>query len=234
MNKEVIDYLQKNKDIYTKDALVAQLKASGFSDGDIEDGVKMMYENDLQSSDVPTLTKISKSKSKWSFSKLGAFFGLLYLGISLVAMALVSQDYGIISSTLSFVNILNSLVSLIIFPVTMVLNFVIPTEYSMIVDQILAALISATLVYVAGNFFSNKDVDQKETTPNSIKIVAISIILYIIVAIVVYNLEISASNKKPYNPDEWTHFGLSIITCIWAVVTFLLYLLMSIRNSKSK
>ena len=233
MNQAIIDYLQKNKDLYAKDALVAQLKTSGFNEEEIEDGVRQVYENYSQS-DVPTLTKIGKSKSKWSFTKLGAFFGLLYLGISLVAMVLVSQDYGITSNALSFVNILNSLVSLIIFPVTMVLNFVIPTEYSMIVDQILAVLISSILVYIVGNFFSNKDVGQKETTPNSIKIVAISIILYIIVAIVVYNLEVSASNKKPYNPDELTHFGLSIITFIWAAVTFLLYLLMSIRNSKSK
>jgi hypothetical protein len=82
--------------------------------------------------DVHTLTKIGKNKSKWRFTKLGAFFGSLYLGISLAAIVLVSQDYGVTSSALYFVDIFNDLVSLIIFPVIIILGSFIPTEYSII------------------------------------------------------------------------------------------------------
>ncbi len=44
MNQAIVDYLKKNKDMYAKEALVAQLKTSGFSEGEIEEGVGLVYE----------------------------------------------------------------------------------------------------------------------------------------------------------------------------------------------
>ena len=44
MNQKIIDYLQENKEKYTKESLVAQLKDAGYSDIDITEAVNNVYD----------------------------------------------------------------------------------------------------------------------------------------------------------------------------------------------
>ncbi len=43
MNQQVIDYLQTNKDSYSKESLVEQLKNSGYDDSEILESINTVY-----------------------------------------------------------------------------------------------------------------------------------------------------------------------------------------------
>ncbi len=157
MNQAVVDYLQKNKDLYAKEALIVQLKAAGFSDQDIEEGVSIAYENDLQAAPVSMPVQMELSKSKWSFTKLGVFLSLLYLGIVLIPlMRGESMDS------------VEMMVLVISFPVSIVVNvLIIPLMIADVAPEIItmahcviSILISMILIYFAGNFFSNRMASQ--------------------------------------------------------------------------
>lgn len=53
MNQQVVDYLRTNKDSYTKESLVEQLKNSGYSDSEIQEGLNMVYGNADNSIPIP-------------------------------------------------------------------------------------------------------------------------------------------------------------------------------------
>jgi uncharacterized RDD family membrane protein YckC len=48
MNKQIIEYLEKNKDEYSQESLITQLKNSGHSDVDIQENVRIVYGDDRQ------------------------------------------------------------------------------------------------------------------------------------------------------------------------------------------
>lgn len=46
MNQQIVDYLQKNKNSYSKEVLIAELQKTGHINRDIDESVKWVYENE--------------------------------------------------------------------------------------------------------------------------------------------------------------------------------------------
>lgn len=44
MNQNIITYLNENKEKYSKDALVAEMKKAGYSEGDIAESIAQVFD----------------------------------------------------------------------------------------------------------------------------------------------------------------------------------------------
>lgn len=53
MNQQIIDYLAQNKDIYPKESLVQQLRASGYGENDIQEAVSVVYGVEFSPNNIP-------------------------------------------------------------------------------------------------------------------------------------------------------------------------------------
>jgi magnesium-transporting ATPase (P-type) len=53
MNQQAIDYLQQNKDQYTQESLMQQLRSAGYAEADIQEAVGIVYLSALNSNAVP-------------------------------------------------------------------------------------------------------------------------------------------------------------------------------------
>ncbi len=169
MNQTVVDYLQKNKDLYAKEALVAQLRAAGFSEGDIEAGVNIAYGNELQSS-TPIPNQFNQNKSKWSFTKTGLILAIAYLGLVIAVHVFIDVPAGNRNNPDNWTNFG---VVLVTFPVSLIIGMLVSLmgvllsilttdqNVSMFIDNaealvlVLPVLIYMVFVYLLGNHISN-------------------------------------------------------------------------------
>ncbi len=53
MNQQIVDYLQKNKEAYTTESLVQQLRNVGYAENDIQEAVGVVYGADLSPNVIP-------------------------------------------------------------------------------------------------------------------------------------------------------------------------------------
>jgi hypothetical protein len=88
MNQQILDYLQKNKDSYTKESLVEQLQNAGYANADITSSVIYVYgEKGTQ------LDKINQ-KFKKIYVRFGKFVVLLFIIYGLFFVGTVLSGCG--------------------------------------------------------------------------------------------------------------------------------------------
>jgi hypothetical protein len=64
MNQQAVQYLQQNKNNFSKEELINELKKSGYSNQEIDSAVGYVYEGKDLSADAPPLTNKSKIESE--------------------------------------------------------------------------------------------------------------------------------------------------------------------------
>jgi hypothetical protein len=99
MENKIIEYLKENKDKYERDDLIAELKKTGYSDEEIAEGIKTVYE---KRGAVEVLTPTSEGQPQLSrkvkiieFCK--GFFLFILISIVVSLMSLVLGPFSIIS-----------------------------------------------------------------------------------------------------------------------------------------
>ncbi len=107
INQDVVEYLEQNKEQYTKESLIAQLKKSGYSSEEIEASVNTVYvqEENNQVPSAPTTDDeaISKRQKRIDiFIGIGISIFLLSINIFLLAI-LTFVDYRLIYSITNIV-----------------------------------------------------------------------------------------------------------------------------------
>ena len=109
MNENVISYLRENKDKFPRETLIEELKKSGYSEVDINEGVEIVYEN----KDIPSpvaITSFWDFKTKKIYGKASekvadfflGFFAPWLLNIVFFPLRFISSNR-IVSSVLGFV-----------------------------------------------------------------------------------------------------------------------------------
>jgi hypothetical protein len=92
MNQKIVDYLQENKEKYSKDVLVEQLEKTGYNTADIDESVAFVYGS----------SSGAKVKSKSKFKVLGIGCGITTLILIVVVGSIVFYIYGIGEDVLEF------------------------------------------------------------------------------------------------------------------------------------
>jgi hypothetical protein len=91
MNQKVVDYLQENKEKYSKDALQVELQNAGYKEEEIKAGMKLVYNLAAPSS---TTIRASDINSKKNIKKTGEYsaqgrrnnIGIWIVGITLISV----------------------------------------------------------------------------------------------------------------------------------------------------
>jgi len=73
MNQKIVDYLQENKEKYSQESLVEQLKETGYDTTEINEGVNFVYSSN-------TDAKVNKSKYKIIIIGVIALFCIIGVG----------------------------------------------------------------------------------------------------------------------------------------------------------
>ncbi len=95
MNQQIVDYLQKNKEQYTQESLVEQLKKSGYSTSEINESVNLVY-------NLSNDTNVA-GKSKFGISGIG--YGVIAVILIVVSMVVIFYMHGASKNTLKSNNI---------------------------------------------------------------------------------------------------------------------------------
>ncbi len=90
MNQQIVDYLQKNKERYTQESLVEQLKKSGYNTSEINEGVNFVY----------NLSNDTNVADKSKFRALGIGCGVITVILIVVATIVVFYMYGVSNNIL--------------------------------------------------------------------------------------------------------------------------------------
>ena len=90
MNQQIVDYLQKNKEAYSTESLVQQLKNAGNAERDIQEAVNIVYGTEVSQQSVapqpiqPIITPTKKT-SPWVWT-IGGCLTLALLGFITLAI----------------------------------------------------------------------------------------------------------------------------------------------------
>ncbi len=90
MNKQIIGYLQQNKDNYTKESLVQQLRNAGYPEQDIQDGVNYVYNTHTYDADT-VLPSRKLGKIEGSFALVKQSFAVLKKDKELMMFPIISS-----------------------------------------------------------------------------------------------------------------------------------------------
>ena len=104
MNQRIVDYLQNNKEKYSKEILVEQLKSAGYSSSDIKSSVIVVYNEGIKSCKLPPAPALSGKSNKSKANNLKLILGIgipvvLAIVIGLVVASTIDRDREINNST---------------------------------------------------------------------------------------------------------------------------------------
>ena len=103
MNQKIVDYLQQNKDNYSKESLLAQLKSAGYKDGEISEAINVVFaerEIPLPQNKISQQVSDSSDNEGDMYAGFGIRFGA-YLIDMIIAFLLVMVMGGVLSGAMN-------------------------------------------------------------------------------------------------------------------------------------